>query len=44
MKGNKCQLRLMYLAKLTLIIEGELKTFYNEKKKTPKITKAIHDH
>jgi hypothetical protein len=38
-KESNCQPRLVYPAKLSFLIEGEMKTFHNNK-----ITKGIHDH
>jgi hypothetical protein len=32
LKENNCQLRLIYSAKQSFLIEGEIKTFYNKEK------------
>jgi hypothetical protein len=39
LKENNCHLTLVYPEKLYFLIEGEIKTFYNQKK-----TKGINDY
>jgi Zn-finger domain-containing protein len=39
LKESNCQLRLVYPAKLSFLIEGEIKTFQNKEK-----AKGIHDY